>query len=81
MRNVTISLNDELARWTRVKAAEADKSVSAFIAALLVREQEKDDAYERAMRNHFTRETHQLRRDPTERLPAREETYDGPRFR
>jgi hypothetical protein len=81
MRNVTISLNDELARWTRVKAAEADKSVSAFIAALLEREQDKDDAYDAAHEAFRQWPAIQLRPEAATRLPTREETYDEPRFR
>ena len=81
MRNVTISLSDDLARWTRVKAAECDKSMSAFIAGILEREQEKDDAYERAMAEHFNRKAYALRQDPSESFPTRAEIYDGPRFR
>ncbi len=35
MKNVTISLNEKIARWARVKAAEQDKSLSRFLAELL----------------------------------------------
>src|SRR5262245_58449499 len=81
VRNVTISLSDELARWTRVKAAECDKSMSAFIAEVLEREQEKDDAYWRAYEDWKRRPSFQLRPDASTPQPTRAETYDGPRFR
>ncbi len=35
MRNVTISLDSDLAQWVRVEAAKADKSVSRWIADVL----------------------------------------------
>jgi hypothetical protein len=35
MKNVTISMDEELAAWVRVEAAKADKSVSAWIAGVL----------------------------------------------
>jgi hypothetical protein len=35
MKNVTISLDETVARWARVKAAEEDKSLSRFLAELL----------------------------------------------
>lgn len=35
MKNVTISMDDALYRATRIKAAEAQKSVSRYIADLL----------------------------------------------
>ncbi len=34
MKNVTITLPDDLARWLRVRAAEDDRSVSRWIADL-----------------------------------------------
>ncbi len=35
MRNVTVTLDENLARWARVKAAGEMKSLSRFIATLL----------------------------------------------
>ena len=35
MKNVTISMDEETATWTRVQAARANKSVSKYIAELL----------------------------------------------
>ena len=32
MKNVTITLPDDLARWLRIRAAEDDRSVSRWIA-------------------------------------------------
>ena len=32
MRNITVALDHEIARWARVAAAERDLSVSRFIA-------------------------------------------------
>jgi hypothetical protein len=36
MKNVTISMDEDLASWARVEAAKAGKSVSAWIADLLM---------------------------------------------
>ena len=35
LRNVTITLDEEVARWARVEAARQDTSVSQMIAGLL----------------------------------------------
>jgi hypothetical protein len=35
MKNITITLDEGLARWARVEAAKAGKSVSRFVADLL----------------------------------------------
>ena len=48
MRNVTISLDEELARWARRKAADEDISVSKLIARMLDREMRASDSYWRA---------------------------------
>ena len=45
LKNVTITLNPEVARWTRRQAADEDISVSKYIARLLEREMRQTDAY------------------------------------
>src|SRR5207253_2430096 len=35
MKNVTITLDDDLAAWARVEAAKRDKSLSRFVAELI----------------------------------------------
>ena len=49
MKNVTISLPEDLARWLRVKAAEEDRSISRWIAELLERMRRQEDEYDAAM--------------------------------
>lgn len=80
MRNVTISLDDELARWVRVRAAELDKSVSKMIAEILQREMLANTDYKKAM-EEFLAQPAYLKRDPNRPLPTREEIYDRPVFR
>jgi len=45
LKNVTITLDPDLARWARKKAAEQDTSVSKLIARLLDREMRASDSY------------------------------------
>jgi hypothetical protein len=56
MRNVTISLENDLAQWVRIEAAKADKSVSRWIAdmlgALRSADHDRARAYEAAI-DHF----------------------------
>ena len=35
MKNITITLRDDIADWLRVEAAKADLSMSAFVAGML----------------------------------------------
>lgn len=53
-RNVTITMDEETARWARVEAARRDTSVSQWIGQLLRRHRERDEAYE-AARQGFQR--------------------------
>jgi hypothetical protein len=48
VKNVTISLDEELAHWARRKAADEDISVSKLIARMLDRERRASDQYWRA---------------------------------
>ena len=54
MKNVTITLPDDLARWLRVRAAEDDRSVSRWIADLLAGMRGREDEYDVAMKRYLT---------------------------
>lgn len=60
-RNVTISLDEETARWTRVEAARHDMSVSRFVGELLHRGMAEDQQYERAMASFLARQPRPLK--------------------
>lgn len=47
-RNITISLDEKVARWARLKAAENDTSVSRLLADQLEQQMVRDSEYERA---------------------------------
>jgi hypothetical protein len=48
MRNVTVTLDEEVARWARVWAAKHDTSVSRMLGELLRDKMEQEDAYWKA---------------------------------
>jgi hypothetical protein len=80
MKNVTISLNETVARWARVKAAEQDKSLSRFLADLLEARMKQESDYE-AARKRFASVKPVRLREPGEKLPSRDELYDRKIFR
>ena len=81
MKNLTISLNDELARKVRIKAAEQDKSQSRFVADLLS-EVLGEEVGDRAKFLEMFRSVKPVRlRKPGEKLPTRDEIYDRKVFR
>ena len=54
MKNITITLPDDVAQWLRVKAAENDRSVAGWIVELLARMRRQEDRYEIAMKRYLT---------------------------
>ena len=80
MKNVTITLPEDLARWLRVKAAKEDRSVSRWLAELLGRMRRNEDRYEVAMRSYLAMKPRKLDW-PAGRRPTREELHDRPGFR
>jgi predicted CopG family antitoxin len=75
MKNVTVTMDEEVAQWARVHAAKQGKSVSRMIGELLVRHRREQEGYEVAMRRFLTRERGPIGLDSTER-PSREELHD-----
>jgi hypothetical protein len=80
MKNVTISLNESIARWARVKAAEQDKSLSRFLADLLEERMKHESEYQQARRRFMAGEPFAFR-EPGEKLPTRDEIHDRKGFR
>jgi len=78
LRNVTITLEEEVARWARIYAARRDSSVSRVLAEMLKERMAEEDGYEKAMRRTLARKPF-LRADG--RYPSREELHDRRRLR
>ena len=75
MRNLTVSLDEAVARWARVAAAERDMSVSKFVGELLRAKMQEEQAYETAMRRNVARRPRRLKA-PGERYPSRDELHE-----
>lgn len=80
MKNITITLEPDVARWARIKAAEREMSVSRYVGELLKERMEQDDQYERAMQQYLALPVKPLGH-PDEALPEREALYDRPVLR
>lgn len=75
MKNITISMPEDLAREVRVLAAKADLSVSKYLCQLAAEKTREGDAYETAMKRYLSRGSRRLRGEG-QPLPKREELYD-----
>lgn len=78
LRNVTVTLEEEVARWARVYAARRDTSVSRLLAEILKERMLEEDDYERAMRRALARKPF-LKTNG--RYPSREELHGRARLR
>jgi len=78
-RNVTITLEEDVARWARIKAAEKDTSVSQLVGDMLAEKMRNEGAYQTAMRDHFAMIKPVKFEKPGGRFPTRDELYDRPK--
>jgi hypothetical protein len=79
MKNVTIVLDEETARWLRIEAAERNTSVSRLVGRLLRERMIEDRSYDAAMEEYLGRAPRRLR-SGTRRV-TREELHDRTRTR
>lgn len=80
MKNITITLDPDTAKWVRVKAAEQNLSVSKFVGMLLQQQMKDRIDYQRAMERFLSKPPLKLF-DSGDSLPKREELYERPRIR
>ena len=75
MKNVTITLDEDVALWTRVEAAKRETSVSRLVGEMLRERMRSEDAYEEARRQFFAVKPRSLRSSDAP-LPSRDEIHD-----
>ncbi len=74
MRNVTITLDEETARWARVEAAKLGTSVSRLVGEMLEEHMKSAATYERARRSYSNRSPVPLKASEGS-YPTRSETH------
>jgi hypothetical protein len=75
LKNVTVTLDPETARWARMEAARRDTSVSRLLGQIMRREMEGGQAYELAMQR-FLDQSPGTHRKGTASLPTRDDLHD-----
>lgn len=75
LKNVTITLDEEVARWARIEAARRDTSVSQLVAQLLRELMLGTDDYAVAQQRYFASES-RVHRAPGEPFPTRDELHE-----
>lgn len=75
MKNVTITLEEDVARWARVWAAEHDTSVSRILGETLKEKMQKEGNYARAQVSYLSRQAKPLK-SRGQAYPKRDEVYE-----
>jgi hypothetical protein len=78
LRNITVTVEEDVARWARLEAARQEKSVSRLLAGILKDRMEATSSYERAMRRALARKPFLM---TDGRYLSREEAHDRPNLR
>ena len=78
LRNVTVTLEEHVARWARIEAARKETSVSRLLGTILLERMIEEDGYEKAMRRALARKP-SLKSNA--RYLTREEAHDRARLR
>ena len=76
MKNVTITLEDEVAQWARVHAAKQKTSVSRWLGQMLRERMLAAETYQASMEQFLSIRPRRLRDDKTKPYPPREELHD-----
>ena len=80
MKNVTVTLPEDVAAWLRARAAENGRSVSKWLAELLEGVRRGEDGYDLAMERYLAGKPRRLRWVDG-RKPTRDELHDRSGFR
>ena len=71
MKNVTITLDEEVARWARIRAAEEDTSLSRLVGELLREKMLDESDYQTSMQYYLSQSPRVLKKKG-DTYPARE---------
>ena len=75
MKNVTITLDEKVASWARIRAAERETSVSRLVGEMLKEKMREEENYQASMQ-HYLSQAPSLLKEPGVKYPAREELHE-----
>jgi len=75
MKNVTITLDEEVARWARIRAAEEDTSLSRLVGEWLRQKMGEEERYRTSMQTYLSQSPSVLKKKE-DRYPDREGLHD-----
>jgi len=75
MKNITISMDEDTARWARIEAARRGTSVSRMLGELLRQQRLQDAEYKAALRRYLDRDAVSLK-SADQRYPDRSSLHE-----
>ncbi|MCA0375740.1 MAG: CopG family transcriptional regulator [Gemmatimonadetes bacterium] len=75
MRNVTVTLEEDVARWARIRAAELDTSVSRLLGDLLREQMQRELRYDTERQRRQVQEPRALS-DGVTPYPTRDQLHE-----
>ena len=75
MKNVTITLDEEVARWARIRAAKQETSVSRLVGEMLRQKMLEEEDYQAAMQKYLSQKPRGLK-GPGMKYPKRENLHE-----
>ena len=75
MKNITITLDEEVARWARIRAAEQETSLSRLVGELLREKMHDEENYRTSMQDYLARSPRALKKKGA-KYPTREDLHE-----
>ena len=72
---MTITLDEEVARWAKIRAAEQDTSVSRLVGEMLQEKMRNEQSYHSSMKRYLSRKPRPLSRSGA-KYPTRVEIHE-----
>lgn len=75
MKNVTITLDEKVAAWARIRAAEQETSLSRLVGEMLKEKMLAEETYRTSMKD-FLSKSPGLIKEPGTKYPKRDKVYE-----
>ena len=75
MKNVTITLDEKVASWARIRAAEHETSVSRLVGEMLKEKMRAEESYNTS-RQYYLSKAPNLIKEPGTKYPTREKLHE-----
>jgi hypothetical protein len=75
MKNVTITLDEKVAAWARIRAAKEETSVSRLVGEMLEQKMREEESYHSSMQQYLSKSAVMIK-EPGKKYPAREKLHE-----